>query len=1572
MATYYVSSSGNNSNPGTVGSPWLTWQYAFNLLSAGDTLYVRGGTYTPAETNSGGRYCGARIVGRNGTSANRIKILAYPGEAPVLNCSNVTSGGAKAGLFVDYCSYIDFKGLTIQYANENATPNDGPADGFILSDSDHINVEQCIVTRCGYGFYVASGCDEIYITNCDAYDNADLQFGAVSSGGIGGYCDGFGVHNLDSWGHVYFTGCRGWNNSDDGWDCTSSNGYIYYTNCWAFENGHTSGAWAAAAGITGDGDGFKTGVVTGSKQSGTQRVYRCCVAFQNDLMGFDESADYEALVDMALYNCTSFQNSDNGYGFYQLVGSGIVTLVNCIAYDNGDDVDLRGSCVETTNSWDVATVTDADFDSVTPTGVTGARQSDGTLPLVAFLHLAAGSDCLNAGTNILIAFDCDGYAFNDPPSLGAFEFGSTPPPPDVPVESIEIEGNPNITTNHGTTQLTANVLPVLATNKTLTWQVIPVTGNASVNSSGLVTGLSNGTVTIRATAFDGSGVFDDFLVSVTGQGTVPTGGLRDRDGNLYTSVIIGSQEWIIENLHTTKYADGSVIPNNITNEEWIGEETVIKYGYLYNWFAVNDARSIANTDWHVPTDAEMTILTDYLGGLNVAGGKLKETGIVYWQNPNGGATNLSKFYARASGDRVYNTGAFIGLQTGFGMWAATQYNANQAWGRGLTYLNDDASLLAYDKNAGLSVRLIKDSTTLSDGETDTYIGNDGRIYNTICIGTQEWLSESLIETKYQNGDLISEVTNDAAWIALATGARCSYDNDENYAFEIDYNPTDAYCWYDNDTGNESIYGALYNWLAVDNAHGLAYLERNGVHEPDWKVPSETDFQTLITYLGGDTVAGGKLKEMGFDHWTTPNEGATNESGFTALGAGARSEDGTFDYLTEAGQFWTATEDSATDAIGAYLGYDNDDVSIGDYNKNRGYSVRLVRDYVAPPEPPPVPPVYENVIPNSYGNIPEYRFYVNESPSSITYEVFPLKFLSTTISYELQKDKIYYRQKFNNSLLFGSNSKAYDVLGAEHNRREDWLLFWGFEQTDPYARIEFIITRTFGGSTIIYFEGYFSVTNGNFDIDNCTFEVTPLPIDDYTDILENADIQHNILSVPAMGIVNAVHGDIDEDYTRTRWLAKIGSDNVLEYLAEQTVGGSVTVVSEFFTSDPNYVTLDDNLLLHLTIAQKSDIIRNVSTDPATYAAMSWNELMDILWNMFQVTWTYDLSINTIYVEHISWFTRALGIDLRTQLACVATNKYNYLKEEMPKFEKFSFMEADGNNFVGAFIWYDSPAVSQDSESNRIETKINVTTDLEYIISNPDAIEDEGFVILCNYLDGADYYVRMDAGKFVTTEFALNMNLSVANLQDAYHRHNRVLIYGYLNGLLTNFWSARKTKQQTCNAILCEELDPMEEITTELGETYFGGAKATIKQVAIVPSGESRFTLIYGPPDNENTGVPNLFTVEVTLVVRSPYDPAFDEIDLLYVFNTLAVGNIATRFRVIMFDDLGALFDTSIWTDVTLLDGTDSKSVLSHQILPMSAGYKIAIEFEYPGASIDVLTGVPDVSWSYYVPFIYTEI
>ena len=486
-----------------------------------------------------------------------------------------------------------------------------------------------------------------------------------------------------------------------------------------------------------------------------------------------------------------------------------------------------------------------------------------------------------------------------------------------------------------------------------------------------------------------------------------------------------------------------------------------------------------------------------------------------------------------------------------------------------------------------------------------------------------------------------------------------------------------------------------------------------------------------------------------------------------------------------------------------------------------------------------PPVYTGTV----GNIPLYRFYINAAGST-TYEVYPLNFLSTQIVMEQDKERAFYRYKFTGSLLFGTNSKVvdYDDGVTVHNRREDWELFWGYEQTDPSEILYLDIHKTVSGTVTTYWEGFFSTTDGSFDIDRCTFEVMPSVNDDYNIILDSADIQFNVMAVPAITTHAYLVGTFDQTYTRTRRFYDTVNDNVLTYIAQQIIP-AVNVVSTFFSDASNYVTGITNELKYITIAQKSDILRYASSDPATSAMISWNELMNILWAMFQVKWTYD-GIDTIYVEHISYFTKAAGLDIRTHEMTQETNKYNYLKEKMPKYEKFAFMEADNTNFVGLPIWYDSGMVDQDPETNVKLLSVPVTTDLEYIDFNPEAIADEGFVFLaCD----STFHVLMGMSVY-NYDIRLNMDLSWSNMHDKYFRHNRVLIQGYLNGTLTTFTTAQKTKIQQCSTIVCEDFDPDDEITTELGEVYFGGAKGTVQTASLHPTGELNLSLLYGPADN----------------------------------------------------------------------------------------------------------------------------
>lgn len=216
--------------------------------------------------------------------------------------------------------------------------------------------------------------------------------------------------------------------------------------------------------------------------------------------------------------------------------------------------------------------------------------------------------------------------------------------------------------------------------------------------------------------------------------------VTDYDGNIYDTVIIGSQVWMKENLKVTHYRNGEVIPNVSNSIAWGNVSTGARcyynndsatnasvYGTLYNWFAVNDNRNLCPAGWHVPSDVEWTALTDYLGGESVAGGKMKEIGTAHWLGTNLGATNESEFTALPGGYRNHDDGTFEGLGDFAYWWSATAFNSNSAWDRNIytgstniyPYYNDG-------KGYGFSVRCLSNSQVTSLNESNNK--NELQIY----------------------------------------------------------------------------------------------------------------------------------------------------------------------------------------------------------------------------------------------------------------------------------------------------------------------------------------------------------------------------------------------------------------------------------------------------------------------------------------------------------------------------------------------------------------------------------------------------------------------------------------------------------------------------------------------------------------------------------------------------------------------------------------------------------------------------------------------------------------------------
>jgi uncharacterized protein (TIGR02145 family) len=191
--------------------------------------------------------------------------------------------------------------------------------------------------------------------------------------------------------------------------------------------------------------------------------------------------------------------------------------------------------------------------------------------------------------------------------------------------------------------------------------------------------------------------------------------IYDSEGNIYRTIEIGTQTWMAENLKSTKLNDGTDIPFVPDVTLWSGLTTPgycwfnndsVGYGALYNWYTVNTGK-LCPDGWHVPTDEEWTILTDYLGGKSVAGGKLREAGTTHWQSPNTGATNETGFTGLPAGYRSYGGGFNSFKNYGF-WWSSSDWSSTGAWYRDVYYGYNSVDRSNSNKKSGANIRCLKD------------------------------------------------------------------------------------------------------------------------------------------------------------------------------------------------------------------------------------------------------------------------------------------------------------------------------------------------------------------------------------------------------------------------------------------------------------------------------------------------------------------------------------------------------------------------------------------------------------------------------------------------------------------------------------------------------------------------------------------------------------------------------------------------------------------------------------------------------------------------------------------------
>ena len=438
-----------------------------------------------------------------------------------------------------------------------------------------------------------------------------------------------------------------------------------------------------------------------------------------------------------------------------------------------------------------------------------------------------------------------------------------------------------------------------------------------------------------------------------------------RDGQNYKTVTIGAQTWMAENLNYA-YTGAPYNYSGYTSDStsWCYSNAAVncsKYGRLYTWAAAMDSvgtwpangkgcglgktcsptypvRGVCPEGWHLPTQTEWNTLFTAVGGQSTAGKMLKSTSGWY---SSGNGTDAYSFSALPAGLRNRNGGYNY---EGYGayFWSSTEDDSNYAYSMYLDYSNDNAGQDNDFKDYGFSVRCVKDdgetakssssvtppsSSSATSVSTSTMTDTrDGQTYKTVSIGTQTWMAENL-----------------------------------NYAYtDVPYNysgyTSDSTSWcYSNAAANCTKYGRLYTWAAAmdsvgtwsANGKGCGYNKTcsptypvRGVCPEGWHLPTQTEWKTLFTAVGGSSTAGKMLKST--SGWNSSGNG-TDAYSFSALPAGYRDDDGYYDLEGLDADFWGSTEDYSNLAYKMNLEYGDDYAYLGVNYKSRGFSVRCVKD-----------------------------------------------------------------------------------------------------------------------------------------------------------------------------------------------------------------------------------------------------------------------------------------------------------------------------------------------------------------------------------------------------------------------------------------------------------------------------------------------------------------------------------------------------------------------------------------------------------------------------------------------------
>ena len=424
-AQIFVASDGDDTNPGTMDLPLASIQMAQDLISPGDTVYIRGGTYLITEDQISqivrNLFASITYLDKSGTEGNTIKYWAYPGETPIFDFSAVRPPDRRVvGIYVAG-DYIHIKGLEMTGIQKTIT---GHTESYCIYSTGNYNIYERLSMHdnVGTAFRHYNGGGNL-VLNSDAYRNWDT----VSELGIGDNNDGFGMHPREGVAPNIIKGSRAWFNSDDGFDIIRADSPVVIDSSWAFYNGFSSSFQSL-----GDGNGFKAGGHahdTEDRLPATipRHTIRHSVAVRNKANGFyanhhlggndwfHNTGYLNGVRDFNMLNRPSREDATNidGPGYDHVLKNNLAFA----SFGDGTSNILDSLNVQEANTWTagIKVVAD-DFRSVDLEQLTAPRKEDGSLPDIDFLNPASGSQIIDAGVDI-------GFAYlGSAPDLGAFEY----------------------------------------------------------------------------------------------------------------------------------------------------------------------------------------------------------------------------------------------------------------------------------------------------------------------------------------------------------------------------------------------------------------------------------------------------------------------------------------------------------------------------------------------------------------------------------------------------------------------------------------------------------------------------------------------------------------------------------------------------------------------------------------------------------------------------------------------------------------------------------------------------------------------------------------------------------------------------------------------------------------------------------------------------------------------------------------------------------------------------------------------------------------------------------------------